>query len=115
VGLCAGARRGAGLGADLNIPLSKGTNDDGYLQALEVSIRPFRRSRPERWSSPSASARQSMIRSRGWPSLPTASAASVRSSRGWDFRPCRVQEGGYLSDILGANLTAVLAGFEEAR
>ena len=26
-----------------------------------------------------------------------------------------VQEGGYLSDILGANLTSVLAGFEEAR
>jgi hypothetical protein len=26
-----------------------------------------------------------------------------------------VQEGGYLSDILGQNLTAVLAGFEEAR
>ena len=26
-----------------------------------------------------------------------------------------VQEGGYLSDILGANLTAILAGFEEAR
>ena len=26
-----------------------------------------------------------------------------------------VQEGGYLSDILGANLTAVIAGFEEAR
>ena len=26
-----------------------------------------------------------------------------------------VQEGGYLSDILGANLTAALGGFEEAR
>lgn len=26
-----------------------------------------------------------------------------------------VQEGGYLSDLLGSNLTAVLAGFEEAR
>ena len=26
-----------------------------------------------------------------------------------------VQEGGYLSDILGANLTSTLAGFEEAR
>ena len=26
-----------------------------------------------------------------------------------------VQEGGYLSDILGANLAAVLGGFEEAR
>jgi len=26
-----------------------------------------------------------------------------------------VQEGGYLSDILGANLTSVLAGFEGAR
>jgi acetoin utilization deacetylase AcuC-like enzyme len=26
-----------------------------------------------------------------------------------------VQEGGYLSEILGANLTAVLAGFEELR
>jgi acetoin utilization deacetylase AcuC-like enzyme len=26
-----------------------------------------------------------------------------------------VQEGGYLSDILGANLTVTLGGFEEAR
>ncbi len=26
-----------------------------------------------------------------------------------------VQEGGYLSDLLGENLTAVLAGFESAR
>jgi acetoin utilization deacetylase AcuC-like enzyme len=26
-----------------------------------------------------------------------------------------VQEGGYLSDILGANLTSTLAGFESAR
>jgi hypothetical protein len=26
-----------------------------------------------------------------------------------------VQEGGYLSDILGQNLTAVLAGFQAAR
>jgi len=26
-----------------------------------------------------------------------------------------VQEGGYLSDILGANLTAVLGGFEKVR
>jgi hypothetical protein len=26
-----------------------------------------------------------------------------------------VQEGGYLSDILGANLTSTLAGFEQAR
>ena len=26
-----------------------------------------------------------------------------------------VQEGGYLSDILGTNLTATLAGFEAAR
>jgi acetoin utilization deacetylase AcuC-like enzyme len=26
-----------------------------------------------------------------------------------------VQEGGYLSEILGANLTTALAGFEEAR
>ncbi len=26
-----------------------------------------------------------------------------------------MQEGGYLSDILGGNLTATLAGFEQAR
>ncbi|RXG87001.1 hypothetical protein EAV90_32915 [Bradyrhizobium vignae] len=49
-------------------------------------------------------------------------AAFLLASRGrgdQDFRGTSSEpattEGGYLSNILGANLTSVLAGFEEAR
>ncbi len=106
---------GGGLGANLNIPLPLGTGDDGYIQALanaEKTIRAF---------APGA-----LVIALGLDASehdPLAGLAVTTSG----FRRIGaaiaklglptvfVQEGGYLSDILGANLTAVLGGFEEAR
>jgi hypothetical protein len=76
--------------------------------------KPSERSRPARWSWRSVSMRRSAIR---WLAFVTTAgfrrvgAAIARLGLPTVF----VQEGGYLSDILGANLTAALGGFEEAR
>jgi acetoin utilization deacetylase AcuC-like enzyme len=82
---------GAGLGANLNIPLPLGTKDDGYLAAFE--------------HDPLAGL---AVTTDGFHRI---GAALARLG----LPTVLVQEGGYLSDILGANLTAVLAGFESAR
>jgi acetoin utilization deacetylase AcuC-like enzyme len=106
---------GAGLGANLNIPLPLGTGDDGYLAALEVAARNIR-----------AFAPGALVVALGLDASehdPLAGLAVTTDG----FRrigaaiarlglpTVLVQEGGYLSDILGTNLTAVLAGFESAR
>ena len=59
---------GPGLGANLNIPLPIGTNDDGYVAGARRRAEndPVPLHRP-RWSSRSVSMRRSMIRS---PALP---------------------------------------------
>ena len=106
---------GPGLGANLNIPLAKGTNDDGYLQALEVSKKAIQ-----------AFAPGALVVALGLDASehdPLAGLAVTtngfrrigQSIAQMGLPTVLVQEGGYLSDILGANLTAVLAGFEEAR
>ncbi len=106
---------GPGLGANLNIPLPKGTGDDDYIKAIGEAGK----------SHPRVCAR--CARRCAWPRC--LGARSARRPCGDDGRlPAHwcgdralglptvfVQEGGYLSDILGANLTAALGGFEEAR
>lgn len=106
---------GAGLGTNLNIPLAMGTGDDGYPQALDTAAKMIR-----------AFAPGALVVALGLDASehdPLAGLAVTTNG----FRrigqtiarlglpTVLVQEGGYLSDILGTNLTAVLAGFEEAR
>jgi acetoin utilization deacetylase AcuC-like enzyme len=106
---------GAALGANLNIPLPLGTKDDGYLAALDIAQRTVR-----------AFAPGALVVALGLDASehdPLAGLAVTTDG----FRrigaalarlglpTVLVQEGGYLSEILGANLTAVLAGFEAAR
>jgi acetoin utilization deacetylase AcuC-like enzyme len=106
---------GAGLGANLNVPLPLGTGDDGYLAALEVAQKTIR-----------AFAPGALVVALGLDASehdPLAGLAVTTDG----FRrigaaiarlglpTVLVQEGGYLSDILGTNLTAVLAGFESTR
>ena len=109
------AAQGRGLGANLNIPLPIGTGDDGYLQALgsaKAMIEAF---------APGA-----LVVALGLDASehdPLAGLAVTtdgfrrigQAIAGFRLPTVLVQEGGYLSDILGANLTAVLAGFEAAR
>ena len=104
---------GAGLGANLNIPLPLGTGDDGFIAALARAK-----------SMLAAFAPGALVVALGLDASehdPLAGLAVTTDG----FRRIGaaiaelglptvfVQEGGYLSDILGANLTAVLGGFEQ--
>jgi acetoin utilization deacetylase AcuC-like enzyme len=106
---------GAGLGANLNIPLPLGTKDDGYMQAFCVAEKAI-----------SAFAPGALVVALGLDASehdPLAGfAVTTEGFRRIGASIARlglptvfVQEGGYLSELLGINLTSVLAGFEQAR
>ena len=106
---------GPGLGANLNIPLPKGTGDDDYIKAIgeaEKTIRAFAPGALVVALGLDASEHDPLaglaVTTDGFRRI---GAAIARLGLPTVF----VQEGGYLSDILGANLTAALGGFEEAR
>ncbi|CCE08200.1 Acetylpolyamine aminohydrolase (Histone deacetylase family) [Bradyrhizobium sp. STM 3843] len=106
---------GAGLGANLNIPLPMKTGDDGYMNALETAAKTIRAFAPGALvvalgldASEHDPLAGLAVTTAGFKRI---GAAIARLGLPTVF----VQEGGYLSDILGQNLTAVLAGFEEAR
>jgi acetoin utilization deacetylase AcuC-like enzyme len=106
---------GEGLGTNLNIPLPIGTGDDGYMQALaraKTAIDAF---------APGALVVALGLDASEHDPLKGLSVTTLGFRRigqaiaRMGLPTVFVQEGGYLSDILGANLTSVLAGFEEAR
>lgn len=106
---------GAGLGANLNIPLPLGTGDDGYLAALGDAAKTIRAFAPGALvvalgldASEHDPLAGLAVTTPGFRRIGAALAKL-------GLPTVLVQEGGYLSDILGTNLTAVLAGFEEAR
>ena len=106
---------GQGLGANLNIPLPLGTNDDGYIAALgdaEKTIAAFAPGALVVALGLDASEHDPLaglaITTDGFRRIGMAIARL-------GLPTVFVQEGGYLSDILGDNLAAVLGGFEAAR
>jgi acetoin utilization deacetylase AcuC-like enzyme len=106
---------GDGQGCNLNIPLPIGTGDDGYLKALEGARQAITSFAPTALvlalgldaseHDPLAALK---ITTAGFRRIGEAIAR-------FGLPTVIVQEGGYLSDILGANLTATLGGFEAAR
>ncbi len=105
---------GIGLGANLNLPLPLGTGDDDYLAALEVAAKTIR-----------AFAPGALVVALGLDASEHDPLAGLKITTDGFRRigafiarlglpTAFIQEGGYLSDILGTNLTAVLAGFEAA-
>lgn len=101
---------GPGLGANLNLPLARGTDDEGYQEALEAALARIRSFGADAIvvalgldahvndpfqglavSTPGFARITARIRATGLPVL-------------------LVQEGGYLSPDLGANLTSALEG-----
>jgi acetoin utilization deacetylase AcuC-like enzyme len=106
---------GAGLGTNLNIPLPVGTGDEGYLQALGMAGKMIETFAPG-----------ALVVALGLDASEYDPLAGLKvttdgfrrigqSIARMGLPTAFVQEGGYLSDVLGANLTAVLAGFEAAR
>lgn len=106
---------GPGLGTNLNIPLAIGTGDDGYMQALDLARRAIESFAPGALVIALGLDASEHDPLKGLsvttPGFRRIGQAIARMGLPTVF----VQEGGYLSDILGANLTSVLAGFEEAR
>jgi acetoin utilization deacetylase AcuC-like enzyme len=104
-----------GQGTNLNIPLPIGTGDDGYLKALEVAK-----------TAIAAFAPTALVLALGLDASEHDPLAALKITTDgfrriggtiarFGLPTVMVQEGGYLSDILGANLTATLGGFEAAR
>jgi acetoin utilization deacetylase AcuC-like enzyme len=102
---------GKGLGCNLNLPLPAGTEDRGYVEAVETGLAAIRRF--------GASV---LIVSLGFDAHvgdPTANlAVTAEGFRAIGDRigvlglpTLLVQEGGYIVDKLGDNLTAFLGGF----
>ncbi len=106
---------GPGLGTNLNIPLAIGTGDDGYVQAMDVARKAIESFAPGALVIALGLDPSEHDPLKGLavttPGFRRIGQAIARMGLPTVF----VQEGGYLSDILGANLTSVLAGFEEAR
>jgi acetoin utilization deacetylase AcuC-like enzyme len=106
---------GAGLGGNLNVPLPIGTKDDDYLQALVVARKAIETFAPGALvvalgldASEHDPLAGLAVTTDGFRRI---GAAIARLG----LPTVLVQEGGYLSNILGANLAALLGGFEAAR
>ena len=103
---------GDGLGANLNLPLARGTRTDGFLDALQPAFRRIRAFQP-----------QTLVVALGLDAheddplqglaVTTAGLGEIAAAiAGLGLPTVLVQEGGYLQDALGDNLRSFLAGFE---
>lgn len=102
---------GDGIGANLNLPLLRGTGDDDYLKALDKAMQSIDDFEPGAIVVAlglDASERDPFkgfdITTAGFGRIGQRIAAA-------DLPTLLVQEGGYLSDVLGDNLAAFLDGF----
>jgi acetoin utilization deacetylase AcuC-like enzyme len=101
---------GAGLGANLNLPLHRGTGDDAYLDTLDLALRQIK-----------AFGADCLVVALGLDASiddPFKGLAITQSGfarigerlAGTAIPLLLVQEGGYLSEALGANLASTLMG-----
>ena len=100
---------GAGLGANLNLPLPRGTGDDAYLETLEAAL-----ARIARFGTDVIVVALGLDAAvddpfRGLAITPDGFARIAARIRALGVPILWVQEGGYLSDSLGMNLTRVLS------
>jgi len=105
---------GAGLGANHNLPLPRGTGDDAYLAALAEAL-----DRIDAFGTDSLVVALGLDAHERDPfeglAISTPGFARIAAALGATGLPLLlVQEGGYLSDDLAANLTSFLGGLEAA-
>lgn len=105
---------GRGTGYNLNLPLARGTGDDAYLKTLDVAL--------ERVVNFGADVVVVALGLDAYENDPLRGLAITTPGFGrigaaiarLGMPTLFVQEGGYLCEELGQNLTSVLTGFEEA-
>ncbi|QDL93044.1 histone deacetylase family protein [Paroceanicella profunda] len=105
---------GAGLGANLNLPLPRGTSDDGFVAGLEPGLQ-----RVTDFGADFLVVALGLDPFEGDPlaglGVTTPGFARIAEAiAGLGLPTLIVQEGGYLCPELGANLESFLGGFEAA-
>lgn len=106
---------GAGEGYNHNHPLPFGTGDDAYLTALEKAFEGIAAYNPDILVI-ALGLDASVDDPLAFLSITTEGFARIGAAIGaFGLPTVLVQEGGYISDSLGDNLAATLAGFEGAR
>ena len=103
---------GAGLGANLNLPLPRGTGDDGFLEAVDAAL-----DRIAAFGTDALVVALGLDAHEADPfkglAVTTEGFARIGARIAAAGLPTvLVQEGGYLSGALGANLARFLTGFE---
>lgn len=106
---------GAGLGYNLNLPLSRGSSDDSYLATLEIALKHI-----AGFGAEVIVVALGLDAFAGDPlkglAVSTEGFARIGGAIASLGLPCLfVQEGGYLCDELGDNLTRVLIGYSSSR
>lgn len=104
---------GEGVGCNLNLPLPRGTTDDDYLATLDLALR-----RVRAFGADVVVVALGLDAFTGDPfrgfAVTTPGFGRIGAAVAGMGLPCLfVQEGGYLCDELGDNLTSVLGGFQE--
>lgn len=105
---------GRGLGYNLNLPLPRGTDDEGFLRALDTAL-----ARISAFGADVVVVALGLDAYEGDPfkgfAVTTPGFSRIGAAiAGLGLPTLFVQEGGYLCDALGDNLTSVLTGFEAA-
>jgi acetoin utilization deacetylase AcuC-like enzyme len=106
---------GPGRGANVNWPLPRGTGDRDYLEVLDKAFTEI-----DTFGADALVVALGLDASEKDPlaflGVTTNGFWAIGERLGRDGRPTvLVQEGGYISDVLGDNLAAVLSGFDSAR
>jgi acetoin utilization deacetylase AcuC-like enzyme len=105
--------QGAGLGYNLNLPLARGTDDSGFLATLDTALQQIRS-----FGTDVVIIALGLDAYEGDPfkglAVTTPGFARIGAAIAELGLPTLfVQEGGYICDALGDNLTSVLGGFTE--
>jgi acetoin utilization deacetylase AcuC-like enzyme len=107
---------GAGLGYNVNHPLPYGTTDDTYLGELDRALENVMRFKPDVLVVALGLDASEHDGHQPFLSVTTLGFTGIGRRLGEAGLPTvLIQEGGYVSDYLGANLAAVLSGFEQSR
>ncbi|MBI1365236.1 MAG: histone deacetylase family protein [Alphaproteobacteria bacterium] len=106
----------AGEGFNLNLPLPRGAGDEDYLAALDIGLDRIADFAPDALivalgldASKDDPFAGLAVTTKGFEQI------ASKIARRFDSPSLLVQEGGYLCDALGANLTAFLTGFQAGR
>ena len=105
---------GPGLGCNLNLPLPRGSGDAVFLEALEAALVRIRAHAPDALVVALGLDASETDPFGGLAITTNGFARIAEAIAGLGLPSLMVQEGGYLSDELGANLAAFLGAFEAA-